>query len=64
MEWKRCSGTDMPAIRSEVDGGKAMCPVCTKYVPVKIGQLTPRHEAVVIQSRENYPLPHFGATLQ
>lgn len=64
MEWKRCSGTDLPAIRSEVDGGKAMCPVCTKYVPVKIGQLTPRHEAVVIRSAENPAPLYSGATLQ
>lgn len=54
MEWKRCSGTGLPAMSA--GGGKVMCPVCTKYVPVKVGQLTPRHEAVVIRSAEN-PAP-------
>lgn len=51
MEWKQCSGVGQPAMRSQSWGGNAMCPVCTKYVYVNIGQPVPRHVAVVINSQ-------------
>lgn len=52
MEWKPCSGSGQPAIASGVmDPYKSMCPVCTKYVKVRIGQPVPEHDAVVINSQ-------------
>lgn len=59
MEWKLCSGSGQPAMKSEPNGGRAMCPVCTKYVPVHIGQRVPSHDSIVIDSAarnlQNYP---------
>lgn len=53
MEWKQCSGVGQPAISSGGYGRyfKAMCPICTKYVGVRIGDPCPSHKAVVINSK-------------
>lgn len=54
MEWKRCSGSGQLAVPSESFSSRRdfrpMCPVCTKYVKVEVGQLVPPHDSVVIQS--------------
>jgi hypothetical protein len=55
MEWKECSGVGQIAVPSEEfrsrKEARPMCPVCTKYLSVKIGQIVPYHEAVVINSQ-------------
>lgn len=54
MKWKQCSGSGQPAMSTGFDGKySAMCPVCTKYVTVRIGQPCPTHEIVVIDSKSN-----------
>lgn len=50
MEWKECAGIGQPAMKSQEDGGTAMCPICTRYLNVRIGAPTPYHLAVVIVS--------------
>lgn len=56
MEWKECSGSGQPAMTTGESGRyKAMCPVCTKYVTVRVGQPCPQHEIVVINSQSNEP---------
>lgn len=52
MQWKQCPGVGRPAMKSEPQGGKSMCPVCTKYLSTPIGQPVPRHDHVVIDSSE------------
>lgn len=52
MEWKQCSGVGQPAMKSECfRDSRPMCPVCTKYMRVRIGEPCPPHEAVVINSQ-------------
>jgi C4-type Zn-finger protein len=51
MIWKPCSGIGQPAMKSEEYGGRAMCPVCTRYVRVSVGEPCPHHDAVVINSQ-------------
>jgi hypothetical protein len=34
---------------------KAMCPVCTRYVNVRVGQPCPAHDIVVINSQSTEP---------
>lgn len=56
MIWVQCPGSGRPAMKSEQDGGRPMCPVCTKYVIVRIGESVPVHNSVVIESTSiNYP---------
>lgn len=59
MEWKRCSGVGQLAVPSEAFSSRKdwrpMCPVCTKYLKVQIGQIVPYHEAVVINSQPEHP---------
>jgi hypothetical protein len=55
MIWKPCSGIGQPAMSSQEDPwpwpNQAMCPVCTKYLQVKIGDPCPPHRSVVIDSK-------------
>jgi len=47
MQWGRCLGEGQPAMKSQENGGPAMCPVCTQYLQVNIGNKVPSHQAVV-----------------
>jgi hypothetical protein len=47
MQWGRCLGEGQPAMKSQEHGGPAMCPVCTQYLQVSIGNKVPRHQAVL-----------------
>lgn len=59
MEWKECAGVGQIAVPSEAWSSRKdfrpMCPVCTKYLKVKVGQIVPYHEAVVINSIPEQP---------
>jgi len=44
-----CPGTGKPAVRPPFGGalrGRVMCPHCTKFVRVAVGEQTPRHGEV------------------
>lgn len=45
MVWERCPGTGHPAVNAHHDY-RSMCPVCTKYVRVRIGERVPPHDRV------------------
>lgn len=60
MLWDRCPGSRRKTIASDPIGGRAMCPVCTKYFEVRVGEQPPSHRYVIPPSeerkiRENYP---------
>lgn len=50
LEWGPCPGAGKPSVKSQEWGGSAMCPICTKYFSVRIGERTPPHVSIITHS--------------